>query len=59
MGADQPLLVETFVEKDRHAGTPLAAANWLRVGETAGRGRFAAPGTPEPVARSGGALQAF
>ena len=45
----RPLLVETFVEKDRHAGTSLAAANWLRVGETAGRGRFAASGTRVPV----------
>ena len=45
----RPLLVETFVEKDRHAGTSLAAANWLRVGETAGRGRFAAPATRVPV----------
>ena len=40
----RPLLVETFVEKGRYQGTSLAAANWLRVGETAGRGRFAAPG---------------
>ena len=45
----RPLLVETFVEKDRHAGTSLAAANWLRVGETAGRGRCAAPATRVPV----------
>ncbi len=45
----RPLLVETFVAKDRHAGTSLAAANWLRVGETAGRGRFAASGTRVPV----------
>ncbi len=34
----RPLLAETFVEKDRHAGTSLVAANWLCVGETAGRG---------------------
>ena len=40
----RPLLVETFVEKGRYQGTSLAAANWRRVGETAGRGRFAAPG---------------
>ncbi len=40
----RPLLVETFVEKSRYQGTSLAAANWLRVGETAGRGRFAAGG---------------
>ena len=35
----RPALVETFVEKDRHAGTSLAAANWVLAGETAGRGR--------------------
>ena len=40
----RPLLVETFVEQGRHAGTSLRAANWLRVGATAGRGRFAASG---------------
>ena len=39
----RPLLVETFVEKDRHAGTSLAAANWLRVGETAGPRTSSAP----------------
>ena len=43
------MLLETFVEKDRHAGTSLAAANWLRVGESAGRGRFAASGTRVPL----------
>ena len=40
----RPALVETFVEKDRHAGTSLAAANWVLAGETAGRGRFAPRG---------------
>ena len=45
----RPLLVETFVEKGLYKGTSLAAANWLRVGETAGRGRFAASGTAVPV----------
>ena len=40
----RPLLVETFVEKSLYQGTSLAAANWQRVGETAGRGRFAAGG---------------
>ena len=45
----RPLLVETFVEKGRYQGTSLAAANWLRVGETAGRGRFAAPGAEVAV----------
>ena len=45
----RPLLVETFVEKGLYKGTSLAAANWLRVGESAGRGRFAASGTAVPV----------
>src|SRR5579875_629984 len=33
-------LMETFVEADRFAGTCYAAANWLRVGQTQGRGRM-------------------
>jgi hypothetical protein len=33
------LLVETFVEAGRFAGTCYRAANWVRVGATAGRGR--------------------
>jgi len=32
-------LVETFVDRDRFAGTCYRAANWLRVGQTRGRGR--------------------
>jgi hypothetical protein len=32
-------LLETFVERDRFAGTCYKAANWIRVGETTGRGR--------------------
>ena len=32
-------LAETFVEKDRFAGTAYAAANWICVGQTRGRGR--------------------
>ena len=38
----RPVLVETFVDEGEHAGTSLKASNWIRVGETAGRGRFAA-----------------
>ena len=34
-----PLLVETFVEAERFAGTCYRAANWIEVGPTAGRGR--------------------
>lgn len=32
-------LVETFVERDRFAGTAYQAANWIRVGATTGRTR--------------------
>ena len=45
----RPLLVETFVAPERHAGTSLAASNWRRVGQTAGRGRYAASGAQVPV----------
>ena len=38
----RPVLVETFVDEAEQAGTSLKATNWIRVGETAGRGRFAA-----------------
>ncbi len=33
------LLVETFVERDRFTGTSYTAANWIRIGPTAGRSR--------------------
>ena len=36
----RPALVETFVEKDRFAGTSYKAANWICVGETKGRGKL-------------------
>lgn len=32
-------MLETFVERGRFAGTCYKAANWIRVGETTGRGR--------------------
>jgi hypothetical protein len=35
----RPLLVETFVEAERFAGTCYRAANWREVGRTTGRGR--------------------
>jgi hypothetical protein len=35
----RPVLLETFVETDRFTGTCYKAANWVRVGETTGRGR--------------------
>jgi hypothetical protein len=33
------VLVETFVERDRFAGTSYKAANWIRLGATTGRSR--------------------
>jgi hypothetical protein len=36
---EDPILVETFVEKQRYRGTCYRAANWVEVGETKGRGR--------------------
>ena len=36
----RPLLLETLVDASRFRGTCYRAANWLRVGQTAGRGRM-------------------
>lgn len=36
----RPLLIETFVDKERFLGTCYKAANWICVGETQGRGRY-------------------
>ncbi len=35
----RPVLLETFVETPRHRGTCYRAANWIKVGQTAGRGK--------------------
>ncbi len=35
----RPVLMETFVERDRFRGTSYRAANWITVGETQGRGK--------------------
>jgi hypothetical protein len=35
----RPVLLETFVESARHRGTCYKAANWIHVGQTAGRGK--------------------
>jgi len=35
-----PVLLETFVDRDRFRGTCYRAANWLYVGETQGRGKL-------------------
>jgi hypothetical protein len=34
-----PVLLETFVDRDRFAATCYRAANWMRLGSTSGRGR--------------------
>ena len=36
----RPLLLETLVDAARFRGTCYRAANWIRVGQTAGRGRM-------------------
>ena len=41
-------LVETFVDRDRFAGTAYRAANWQWIGQTQGRGRQG----PDPRVRS-------
>lgn len=40
----RPVLLETFVEKDRFKGTCYKAANWVYVGETKGRGKLGPAG---------------
>lgn len=35
----EPVLLETFVEKDKFKGTCYKAANWIKVGQTQGRGK--------------------
>ncbi|MBU4443570.1 DUF4338 domain-containing protein [bacterium] len=36
----QPVLLETFVQKDRFEGTCYKAANWILLGKTKGRGKL-------------------
>jgi hypothetical protein len=36
----RPLLLETFVERERFVGTCYKAANWICVGQTLGRGKW-------------------
>jgi Druantia protein DruA len=38
--AYRPVLLETFVEKSRFAGTCYKAANWQYLGDTQGRGKL-------------------
>lgn len=35
----RPVMLETFVETERHLGTSYRAANWVNVGKTVGRGK--------------------
>lgn len=35
-----PVLLETFVERERFRGTCYQAANWICLGETKGRGKL-------------------
>ena len=35
----RPVLLETFVDSQRHRGTCYKAANWVHVGQTTGRGK--------------------
>ena len=36
----RPVMLETFIEKKRFAGTCYQAANWIYLGETKGRGKL-------------------
>lgn len=40
----RPVLMETFVEKNRFSGTCYKAANWICVGQTQGRGKLGPSG---------------
>ncbi len=40
----RPLLLETFVEKQRFLGTCYKAANWIYLGQTKGRGKLGPSG---------------
>lgn len=42
----KPVLVETFVDRTRFTGLCFAAANWMRIGRSTGRGRLG-PKAPE------------
>jgi Domain of unknown function (DUF4338)/Transposase DNA-binding/Transposase Tn5 dimerisation domain len=50
---ERPLLVETFVDRQRYTGASYRAANWQRVGSTRGRGRNdrqrTAAGSPKDI----------
>ena len=52
----RPLLLETFVEKDRFTGTCYPAANWLHVGQTQGRGKLGPSGKQSSPSRTYGCI---
>ncbi len=40
----RPVLIESFVQKNRFTGTCYKASNWIKIGETKGRGKLGPPG---------------
>jgi hypothetical protein len=44
----KPALVETYVDRSTYTGKSLAAANWLRIGQSLGRGRTSASKAVRP-----------
>ncbi|VAW75556.1 hypothetical protein MNBD_GAMMA13-981, partial [hydrothermal vent metagenome] len=40
----RPVLMETFIERERFAGTSYRAANWITIGKTQGRGKLGPAG---------------
>lgn len=44
----RPELVETYVDRSTYTGKSLAAANWLRIGQSLGRGRTSASKKARP-----------
>lgn len=47
----RPVLVETYVDRSTYTGKSLAAANWLRIGQSLGRGRTSASKAHRPKSR--------
>ena len=40
----RPVMLESFVQKNRFAGICYKAANWINIGQTKGRGKLGPPG---------------
>ncbi len=45
----RPVLLETFVQKNRFSGTCYKASNWIRLGQTQGRGKLGGHGVRVPI----------